>query len=201
MTRRVVGPHRKAGRKETWATGWPEDSALVALMAMHGSRRRVALALGRNHESLDRYVVSRPALHVTMCAVRPTRVRTTKEQRRARDAAKVARYRERHPERVREQNRRWAKTMDPKTRRRWNQHNVWRRRGVALDDQAREYVTVLREDPCVYCGGTAGHIDHIVAVHEGGDSGWPNLTSACCSCNGQKGAKTLLAFLAWRQHG
>ena len=41
-----------------------------------------------------------------------------------------------------------------------------------------EYESVLRGDPCCYCGGVATHVDHIVPFASGGGGEWMNLTSA-----------------------
>lgn len=43
------------------------------------------------------------------------------------------------------------------------------------------------ETVCTYCGDAAGTtVDHIVALHVGGDEGWKNVTPACRSCNSSK---------------
>lgn len=60
----------------------------------------------------------------------------------------------------------------------------------------KAYRRVLRGDPCAYCGGTAHLVDHI-DPRPGGSNDWDNLTAACRSCNGRKGAMTMLAALAW----
>lgn len=70
-----------------------------------------------------------------------------------------------------------------------------RRRGVPLD---REYAAILRRDPCCYCGGPAGEIDHIVPVIRGGSGEWDNLTAACRSCNATKHDTDLLGYLLQR---
>lgn len=69
------------------------------------------------------------------------------------------------------------------------------RRALPLDDDARAYIRVLLRDPCSYCGGKGGSIDHIVPVDAGGTNDWWNLTSACLSCNSRKRTRTLLHFL------
>lgn len=67
-----------------------------------------------------------------------------------------------------------------------------------FDDEALAYADLIARDPCVYCGGPAGEIDHIRAVTRGGDSSWGNLAPACKRCNSSKGAKSLLEFLMYR---
>lgn len=59
---------------------------------------------------------------------------------------------------------------------------------------------VLRYDPCAYCGGPSGTVDHIVPTAERSryrrvESGWPNLTGACEPCNRRKRNLPLLDFL------
>jgi 5-methylcytosine-specific restriction endonuclease McrA len=61
-----------------------------------------------------------------------------------------------------------------------------------------EYAAILRRDPCAYCGGEAGEVDHIVPVEQGGMSDWDNLTAACRGCNQRKRTKSLLEFLGAR---
>lgn len=77
----------------------------------------------------------------------------------------------------------------------------FRRRQVPMDKVAREYVKVLRRDPCVYCGVRTLRqvIDHIVPVARGGTSRWDNLASACTSCNARKCHKEMLKFFIGRQ--
>lgn len=58
-----------------------------------------------------------------------------------------------------------------------------------------DYVPVLLRDPCSYCGGAAGEIDHITPVIAGGNGDWTNLTATCRSCNARKNSRTLLTFL------
>lgn len=58
------------------------------------------------------------------------------------------------------------------------------------------YREVLRADPCAYCAGAGGTLDHIHPIAYGGADSWENLTGACQTCNGAKGARLLLRFLA-----
>lgn len=59
--------------------------------------------------------------------------------------------------------------------------------------------SILRGDPCAYCGAQAQTVDHIVPRFEAGvqrvETGWPNLTAACSACNARKANGPLLAFL------
>lgn len=70
-----------------------------------------------------------------------------------------------------------------------------RQRRVLGTDDGVAYALLLERDPCCYCGGPGGEVDHIVAVKHGGDGDWPNLTAACRSCNARKHARPLLTFL------
>lgn len=61
--------------------------------------------------------------------------------------------------------------------------------------ETKEYVKIIRKDPCVYCGKPSEHIDHIVPFTDGGPTDWPNLAPACSNCNLRKNKKSLLEFL------
>lgn len=69
------------------------------------------------------------------------------------------------------------------------------RRDMPLDDDARAFIRILLRDPCSYCGGSSGTIDHIVPVADGGTNDCWNLTSACLSCNSRKRTRSLLEYL------
>ena len=64
---------------------------------------------------------------------------------------------------------------------------------VADVEKLRSY----QNDKCVYCSKTLngeGHLDHIVALINGG-SNWPsNLQLTCNTCNLKKGRKDAIAF-------
>jgi 5-methylcytosine-specific restriction endonuclease McrA len=73
-----------------------------------------------------------------------------------------------------------------------------RRSGLATLDL--DYAAILLGDPCSYCVGPAGTIDHIVAIAEGGVGDATNLTAACGRCNSVKHSRPLLlALLAIRR--
>jgi len=69
-----------------------------------------------------------------------------------------------------------------------------RQQGVA-DSETLMYATRMRHDPCAYCAGKGGSLDHIVAVARDGETLWTNFTVACKSCNSSKNAKSLIEFL------
>jgi 5-methylcytosine-specific restriction endonuclease McrA len=51
---------------------------------------------------------------------------------------------------------------------------------------------VLRRDghTCLYCGGRADTVDHVLPRCRGGGDNWFNLVGACQPCNGNKGDRT-----------
>lgn len=130
---------------------------------------------------------------------------------RQRKAEKDRRYRLAHPEKeiahrrayylankekVKAQLRAWHQAHPEYIARHTLKKNM-RRRGVPLDRQARNYVDILHNDPCCYCGSTKHPIviDHIIPVSHGGTSVWDNLTAACPDCNYLKSNKSLLQFV------
>lgn len=64
-----------------------------------------------------------------------------------------------------------------------------------LDAESRAFDSILRHDPCAYCGEAASQVDHIDPVAHGGENHWTNLTAACAPCNRAKWDQPLLAFL------
>lgn len=127
------------------------------------------------------------------------------------------RYRERYPERHREQGRRAnakrrrinskgetervrAWRIANKERDRENGREAARRRrtrlqGGRVEPNVIEYVRILEQDPCSYCGQPSEVIDHIDPLAQGGDHTSDNITASCNRCNGRKLAKPLLLFL------
>lgn len=74
------------------------------------------------------------------------------------------------------------------------------------DPDLREYKRVIRHDPCAYCGGDGGTVDHIVPRPAGGARwDWENWTGACERCNRRKdrgkdgGYRSVLEVLAGRR--
>ena len=71
-----------------------------------------------------------------------------------------------------------------------------------------KYVKMLKQDPCVFCGGIGGTIEHIVPRHslpvvsveaEGQSRDhWTNLAASCHGCNKRKGTKSLLVYMLKR---
>ena len=149
-------------------------------------------------EALKYYLESRPELKEAIQkefdknAPDPEEVQKTARKR----------WRENHPDRVREINRRWARNQAPENRARWNHYNRERRMkdGALLQSpEDLSYSSILLLDPCSYCQSTLEiTIDHIVPIVLGGDSKWDNLTASCKSCNSSKNSSPLLLFLLRR---
>ena len=68
---------------------------------------------------------------------------------------------------------------------------------IAAVSKLREYA-YLRLDPCTWCGGPGGTIDHIVARALGGTDAPENLTSACRGCHEARDLWPMLPFLLLR---
>jgi hypothetical protein len=67
-----------------------------------------------------------------------------------------------------------------------------------------EWKATLRCDPCSYCGGRGGTVDHISpkAYRPQGIRGcWSDYTGACLDCNMAKGIKPLIWFLYGHRRG
>lgn len=106
-----------------------------------------------------------------------------------------------NPDKVREINRRWAKSQSPEKRARWNNYNRKRRYDSMSKDimsaESEHYASIIKNDPCVWCGSTdtESSIDHIVPIVDGGSNQWENFAPACRSCNSAKNRKSVLEFL------
>ena len=122
---------------------------------------------------------------------------------RARNSEAIRKKSKEHYERNKQsfidRARRWAR-LNPVKARLHHQAQSHKRRGVAPDNTAIEYMHILSSDPGCVCGGVSDkmEIDHIVPISSGGTGDWNNLTSACRKCNGAKSAKSLLSFLLER---
>ena len=64
---------------------------------------------------------------------------------------------------------------------------------------SRRWREIVRADPCAWCGGAGGSVDHIVPrsrCSRGRQKSWTNLTGACAECNGQRDDAPALQWLA-----
>lgn len=90
----------------------------------------------------------------------------------------------------REQRATWqrlAYQTNPSRRQSRLEANKSRKRGLdPADKDTLDYIEIVRGDPCSYCGGDGGSMDHIDPVNSGGDHHWSNMTGACQSCNSSK---------------
>jgi 5-methylcytosine-specific restriction endonuclease McrA len=64
-----------------------------------------------------------------------------------------------------------------------------------VPEESVDYGLLLLNDPCSYCGGPAGELDHITPLAGGGTHDWWNLTASCRSCNRRKNDRTVLDVL------
>lgn len=133
-----------------------------------------------------------------------------KERKAATDAKRLPAYRERRREIDRS---RYAGMTEGQRRERWNNwyranKEYWNhyrrarsviRRSQGADWQqfpdSLEYVLIISNDPCTYCGAPTQSVDHVVPVARGGSGEWTNLAPACLSCNSSKCDEPLLTFL------
>ncbi|MER6492726.1 HNH endonuclease [Streptomyces griseorubiginosus] len=133
-----------------------------------------------------------------------------KERKAANDAIRSVKYRARRRE---IDAARWAATTPEQRREQWNswyranrEHSLRYKRTQRIIRRSKnadwklfpeslEYVKLISLDPCVYCGGRAEAVDHIVPVAKDGTGEWSNLAPACMSCNSSKRDEDLLAYL------
>lgn len=105
-------------------------------------------------------------------------------QRRNRDrvAARNSRWKRANPATVVAQsNRRRSKTVGSYT--------------------AEEWSAIPFNDRCSYCGGVGQmQVEHVVPISSGGSNTIENIVPACRSCNGSKGNKSLVFYLAQRSN-
>ena len=124
---------------------------------------------------------------------------------RAYQAAYQKAWADKNRDKVREKHRVWSQTYkkkDPEKRRLMNAiHNNRQRakkRGVLNTFQYIDWVEVLElfGNSCAYCGAKDAllDLDHLVAMHLGGDNAPGNVVPACRLCNAQKSRRTLEDF-------
>jgi 5-methylcytosine-specific restriction endonuclease McrA len=132
--------------------------------------------------------------------------RAMKAREKAKHKERYAEYERRRraekPDAIRAQWQRWADRNREHVRayNREYQRNHPRPSAAqtGVTKESAEMTAVLRRDPCAYCGGKGGEIDHIVPYSKGGENDWTNFTSACGRCNRSKNARPLLTFLLSR---
>lgn len=132
------------------------------------------------------------------------------EDERSKNRRKRKRFRQSNPEKEHENAKRY-RAANPDYRKHYYRRNrakmqaqarldyYKRKKGAPYTRDSLDYVQLIVNDPCVYCGADSGTIDHIVPVSSGGDSSPDNLAPACLSCNSSKHTKSLLEFLLQRR--
>lgn len=110
----------------------------------------------------------------------------------------------RHPRTSRdlEANRSYCKKYHkrhPEIRNRLNSLRKARERGVPSDSTGRDLAVAkaIYGPNCVYCGGPATTIDHIIPLNPGPDL-IENRAPACLSCNCSKHRRSVIDFLIYR---
>lgn len=82
----------------------------------------------------------------------------------------------------------------------WGALKLWRKKPLnssppppTVEPWKKIRKRILKRDnyKCNYCGAKATHVDHVLAVANGGDYSDDNLVAACRKCNLDKGAKYL----------
>jgi hypothetical protein len=68
-------------------------------------------------------------------------------------------------------------------------------RGRRIGRPSDAWRTIVRRDPCSYCGGRGGTLEHIRPTSRGGGQTWKNEVGACRACNEAKADGGLLLFL------
>ena len=77
--------------------------------------------------------------------------------------------------------------------------NKYKQLRVLIHRGQAGYREMLLREPCSYCNGPSGSIDHIRAVSNGGGPFWDNQTPACQRCNGTKSNRGLLGWMVLRR--
>lgn len=177
----------------------PNDS--MGLCAMHAYRLKTYGTTGPAEST--RPGGPRVGVHGGSGYKRGCRCEKCREAKRLTDLA----WRSRNRDKVRDRQRRYRHANADRVagyRRTWKLRNPdkvtgWDpvRAAAVFDAEAIAYASLLRSDPCSYCGGLSDEIDHIAPVSKSRSSAWDNLTAACTTCNRSKGAKPLLAFLLY----
>lgn len=71
------------------------------------------------------------------------------------------------------------------------------------DSHREGWMRIVRSDPCSYCTGDGGTVDHVEpqASRARGVHSWANYVGACARCNQSKGSEPMLLWLARRPVG
>jgi hypothetical protein len=130
------------------------------------------------------------------------KVASQQKQRRLDDPIKYSlrykKYRIKNIEKIREKEKRYNQENREKVR-----MQAAKRRARKKDNKVFEVTDKdlrrLFNDPCIYCGGAAEHIEHLIPISRGGPHGIGNLAPSCAICNLSKHNKTVYEFKIWRK--
>lgn len=175
-----------------------EEVSEAILSVPNGSQQELAKAFGVKRQQIRTFLANNPWAEALTRAQRESYY--APEKVAARETAARECWRVNNPDVVREINRRWAKNQSPEKRKIWNHYNRVQRataKAVKLTDEAVDYLSIIANDPCVFCGSQERiTTDHIIPVVRGGSNDWDNFAPACHSCNASKGSRSLLTHLA-----
>lgn len=127
--------------------------------------------------------------------------RANAERERARSRRSMRAWRLAHPEANRERQQRFF-ARHPDRRRAWDKANTHNRRALRATTNRSllggysfaymtAYIADLLTQPCEYCDGPGGTLDHVIPLSRGGLHIPTNLASACLGCNLSKGTRML----------
>jgi 5-methylcytosine-specific restriction endonuclease McrA len=97
-------------------------------------------------------------------------------------------YAQANREKVSAKGQRWRKANPDKLRLYSSERRSRTRLASVFVISDREIAQLLRQ-PCFYCGGLGGTLDHIIPLSKGGLHGIGNLVGACERCNKSKSNK------------
>ena len=130
------------------------------------------------------------------------RIRAREKQRRLDDPIKYSlqqkQYRIKNIEKIREKERRYGQENREKVRLQAAKRRARKKNNKVfkvIDKDLRK----LLNDPCIYCGGPAEHIEHKIPISRGGPHGIGNLAPSCANCNLTKHTKFVYEFKIWRK--
>lgn len=174
---------------------FPPNDVLIQMAKDSKSLTDLAQQLDVTRKSLKIYISKHQELSIVLdLAIK----KLTPEEVLANDNLAKQRWKENNRERVREINRRWARNQSPEKRAKWNHYNKVKRINPLAEkpnSDTIEYAKIVNADPCSYCSGIGGTIDHIIPISDGGENIWTNYTGACRSCNSSKNNTPLLQYM------
>jgi 5-methylcytosine-specific restriction endonuclease McrA len=130
------------------------------------------------------------------------KVAAQQKQRRLDDPIKYSllykEYRIRNIEKVREKERRYQQQNKEKDRMKAAKRRARKKNNKVFQIIDKDLRRLLN-DPCIYCGKPAEHVDHLIPISRGGPHGIGNLAPSCANCNLTKHSKTVYEFKIWRK--